>query len=114
MANNLKENVEIYKDWDYNIKAAGIKFHQAELSQLYPKDWANLEIELVPEPENQYDPNAIKIMVDDLHVGYVPAIIAQAMAKQLETGTRFDMKVIYITANLGKKSHTIKLALNRR
>lgn len=114
MANNLKENVKFYKSWDYNIKAAGVKFYQTELAQLYRKDWEDIDIELVLEPENKYDPNAIKIIADGLHVGYVPALIAQVMAKQLADGAQFDIEVVYITGNDGTKSHTIKIALNRR
>ena len=29
--------------------------------------------ELVPEPENHHDPNAIKVLVDGVHVGYIKA-----------------------------------------
>lgn len=114
MANNLKENVEFYQDWDYNIKAAGVTVRQAELSQLYPKDWAHIDIKLVREPDNQYDANAIKVMADGLHVGYIPALVAQSMAKQLDQGQQFKVNVIYITPSADKKIHTIKIALNRR
>lgn len=26
---------------------------------------------LVPEPENEHDPNAIKVIIDNVHVGYI-------------------------------------------
>jgi hypothetical protein len=29
--------------------------------------------QLIPEPTNQHDKNAIKVIVDNIHVGYVPA-----------------------------------------
>ena len=29
------------------------------------------KVELLPEPENPYDPNAIKVIVDNEHVGYI-------------------------------------------
>jgi hypothetical protein len=28
-------------------------------------------INLIPEPTNEYDPNAIKVFIDDKHIGYV-------------------------------------------
>lgn len=28
---------------------------------------------LIPEPENEFDPKAIKVMMNDAHIGYVPA-----------------------------------------
>lgn len=44
-----------------------------------------LDAELVPEPENPHDPNAVKVIVDDIHVGYVPAEKAEKVKKLLET-----------------------------
>lgn len=34
------------------------------------------ELEIRPEPDNQYDPNAIKILTDDVHIGYIPGHLA--------------------------------------
>lgn len=31
------------------------------------------KVKLVPEPNNPYDPNAIKVMIDGVHVGYIKA-----------------------------------------
>ena len=39
---------------------------------IYKYDIADEEALLVPEPTNEYDPNAIKVMIGDIHVGYVP------------------------------------------
>ncbi|TNC19777.1 hypothetical protein FHE66_02730 [Georgenia sp. 311] len=36
---------------------------------------------LVPEPKNQYDRNAVAIIVDDLHVGYLAREYAQALSR---------------------------------
>ena len=44
-----------------------------------------LDAELVPEPENPHDPNAVKVIVDDIHVGYVPAEKAEKVKKLLDT-----------------------------
>lgn len=33
--------------------------------------WDPKKVELVPEPDNQYDPNAVKVMVDGVHIGYI-------------------------------------------
>lgn len=33
--------------------------------------WDPKQVELVPEPDNQYDPNAVKVMVDGVHIGYI-------------------------------------------
>lgn len=44
-----------------------------------------LDAELVPEPENPHDPNAVKVIVDNIHVGYVPAEKAEKVKKLLDT-----------------------------
>lgn len=41
--------------------------------------------ELVPEPDNPHDPNAIKVMVDGIHIGYVPAKRTKSIKKILDS-----------------------------
>lgn len=33
--------------------------------------WRARPVELIPEPDNQYDPNAVKVVVDGAHIGYI-------------------------------------------
>lgn len=33
--------------------------------------WRKRPVELVPEPDNPYDPNAVKVVVDGAHIGYI-------------------------------------------
>ena len=42
----------------------------AEKSELYTSK-AGAEIKLIREPRNQFDSNAIKVMLNDYHVGYL-------------------------------------------
>lgn len=41
--------------------------------------------ELVPEPDNPHDPNAIKVIVDGVHIGYVPAKRTKSIKKILDS-----------------------------
>lgn len=41
--------------------------------RVYQYDFCPLRAELVQEPDNPVDPNAIKVLVDGLHVGYIKA-----------------------------------------
>jgi hypothetical protein len=41
------------------------------------------EAQLVPEPENEYDPNAVRVEVDGRKVGYLPRDLAPAWAPRL-------------------------------
>lgn len=59
---------------------AGVKFRpQAEQTHL-----AGLEVgtafDLKPEPTNQYDPNAVQVVHDGHHVGYVPRDLSEEVA----------------------------------
>lgn len=50
---------------------------------------------LVPEPDNQYDPNAIMVIIDGQQVGYIPKDDAP------EIGRRLDGKPIAVAARVG-------------
>lgn len=56
----------------FHTYIAGIKHHK---KAFYSLDLEQREhkLELVEEPTNKYDPNAIKVIVDGKHIGYVPA-----------------------------------------
>ena len=41
-------------------------------------------IEFVPEVDNKYDPNAIKVLIFNNHVGYVPATVAKTIRKYFD------------------------------
>lgn len=58
---------------DYDMPSKDIKacFDEGELIPEYKFLHSNCE--LVPEPSNQYDANAVKVMVDNVHVGYIKA-----------------------------------------
>lgn len=40
---------------------------------IYQHKFSYSNIELIPEPTNQYDPNAIKVIIDGQHIGYIKA-----------------------------------------
>ena len=50
----------MFKRWPYGVTVYEYNFQ--------PK-----KAKLVPEPDNPYDPNAIKVMIDGVHVGYIKA-----------------------------------------
>ena len=93
----------------YSFKAAGISFYEKdiidalalenddydmtknEIVDAYMTD-ENIykyvvqinEVELIPEPDNPHDPNAIKIIADGVHIGYVPAKSTKKIRQLLE------------------------------
>lgn len=39
--------------------------------EIYQYRFHPQKVELVPEPDNKYDSNAVKVIVDGVHVGYI-------------------------------------------
>lgn len=120
--NDLKERVEYFADWDYNIKIAGVKFRQTELDELYEANWNDVQVRLEPEPTNAFDPNAIKIYASLKHVGYIPATVAEPLNQLIKDGHEYECALIYITNNHqgkaagkgGKGIRTAKIALKEK
>lgn len=43
------------------------------------------ELELIPEPTNKYDPNAVAIYFGEDHIGYVPKKFSSEISAMIET-----------------------------
>lgn len=61
-----------------------------ELMNKKPED---IKIELVREPENKYDMNAIKVLADDRQIGYLGKEYASIIAPLLDEYEEFDVRV---------------------
>lgn len=73
---------------------AGLYFHQEETSALLDNDGEySGACQLVPEPDNPHDKNAIKVVIRGVHVGYVPAVKCSEVAERMQ-------KAAEITADL--------------
>lgn len=69
--NNLLELAEINKEYSYGKK----RLIEEELveERVWKYNFYPQTAELVPEPDNTHDPNAIRVLVDGVHVGYIKA-----------------------------------------
>lgn len=81
----------------YDFKVAGVAYHEESLidnivfenddyfmkkselielgmvnERIYKYEPSFMNVELVPDPTNEHDPNAIKVIVDGVHIGFVP------------------------------------------
>ena len=67
----------------YNFYIAGVQFHEAKtiINDLAPEE----ELELVEEPTNKFDPNAVAILSDGVMLGYVPAKFSASVTAFLQT-----------------------------
>jgi hypothetical protein len=65
---------------------AGAKFRQMD-EQVHLAGLAEgAEIDLKPEPTNKYDPNAVQVIHDGHHVGYVPRDLSAEVARLFAQG----------------------------
>lgn len=58
--------------------------------------WDPKQVELVPEPDNQYDPNAVKVIVDGVHIGYIKKGSCKHVLRLLE-----ENRIRRITCTIG-------------
>ena len=56
---------------DYQLSKKELLEECLENDTIYEYDFYCAKIELVPEPDNPYDTNAVKVLLDGLHVGYI-------------------------------------------
>ena len=61
---------------------AGVKFHK--LSTVINELEVGQVLDLIPEPENKFDPNAVAIKYNDIMLGYVPRTISAEISALLE------------------------------
>lgn len=56
---------------DYDLTKKEIKEKYFDGDTIYQYTFYDSELELVPEPDNPYDSNAIKVMISGVHIGYI-------------------------------------------
>ncbi len=68
----------------------GAHFRGADIKALvqtfHPGSPSSADLSLRREPDNQFDPNAIQVLFENLHVGYIEASVAAWMAGHLDDG----------------------------
>ena len=69
---------------DYSLSKKEFIDEFAEDERVYKLDFPYATAQLIPEPENEYDPNAIAVVVDGVQIGYVPKNKAKAVRKLID------------------------------
>lgn len=64
---------------------------QARAGSLRPGE----EVSLKPEPSNQYDPFAVKVLSNRMHIGYIPKIFSETVANCINSGPGYYAIVIH-------------------
>lgn len=67
-----------------SIKVTGISYRGEDAYRALKYATDDSIITLVAEPTNPHDENAVKVMLDDVHIGYVPRDYSYSVAKNLK------------------------------
>lgn len=59
------------ENYEYTMTKEELIESWVQEERIWKYEFPVRNVELVPEPDNAYDPNAIKVMVNDTHVGYI-------------------------------------------
>lgn len=80
---------------NYQIRVAGVMAENrqkilAALANIPSQNLSMLGFDLVPEPDNQYDPNAVAVYIGKQKViGYVPR--GHILQEKVKAGVKFDV-----------------------
>lgn len=71
---NIEDMIRSTADGDATVVVAplvGVAFRPSEARRMVAHMGTPTEVELVAEPTNPYDPNAIQVLCDGTHIGYI-------------------------------------------
>ncbi|MGM9508131.1 restriction endonuclease [Larkinella sp. GY13] len=74
-------------------EVAGVKHHEALVVWALLKEGSQLN--LVREPENQFDSKAVKVLFGHTMLGYIPARKAGTVSRYMDEGGSYDAKIIH-------------------
>ena len=70
---------------DYDLTKREILDDGLEDERIFKYEFFIKKVELIPEPDNPHDENAVKVIADGVHIGYVPAGKAKKAARIIST-----------------------------
>lgn len=60
-----------YENGDYDLSKKEIKEEYEDGDRIYRYEFAVKDVKLIPEPDNEHDPNAIRVEADGFTIGYI-------------------------------------------
>lgn len=77
-------------------KLAGVQFDNAQenIKKFCCQDIPNYA--LARDPGNPYDSNAVKVMIGDIYLGYLPKVVAAQVAPLMDNGTHLVAEPVRI------------------
>ncbi len=89
----------------YHTKVAGVTFEgrQDIIKGLH----SGTDIMFERDPENKYDPNAVKVLAEGKHIGFLPR--GSWVAKEMDNGKRFKAYISQITGGGSGMSYGVNV-----
>jgi single-stranded-DNA-specific exonuclease len=96
--------------YGFNTKVVGVTFEgrQDLIAGLHP----GLELELVRQPHNAYDANAIAVQYGRLQIGFLKKEIAARIAPNIDAGDRYRAEVKHLTGG-GTRTLGVNIRVSR-
>lgn len=117
-----KLNVEVqpkeepqYNYFSFNV--VGMKYCPVGTKKFIDRMTSGETVELVPEPRNRYDKNAIKVMaydhykMKDIRIGYVPADETLEIRKIMDENPCLDCTIDFINCDLDDDYFSISVEI---
>lgn len=92
-----------YKYYDVDVK--GVEYRDFDIAKIE----VNASVKFEPEPDNQYDSNAVKVICEDIFIGYVPKNTIQSMV--LKYSKSDDFYLHSFVSEVDEDLKTIKIAI---
>lgn len=80
-----------FENSDYNLSKKEMIEQSLIDEKVFQYTFSPIKTELIPEPTNAHDPNAVKVIVDGSHVGYIKSGSCSHIKKLLQSG--IDLKI---------------------
>lgn len=84
------------ENFDYNMTAAELIDAGMEDERVYKYEETYCTASLEPDPDNEYDPNAIKVLANGVHIGYIKKGSTAHIKKLMDDGAIVSMIVTII------------------
>ena len=97
-----EEEINSLIKWSEDLSAKEIKDEYDDYELIQFDHFKEFPVQLVSEPDNQYDPNAVKVMIDGVHVGYIGKTYCAACKRRLDAGQITKISVEIIGGNCAK------------
>lgn len=81
-----------FENDDYNLSKKDLSEIYMDSDRIYKYSFSPTSVNLIPEPTNEYDKNAIMVQVDDLHIGYIKKEECLEVKSLLDSGKNLKIE----------------------